>query len=74
MFKKSIKSLMVILFLGAILSIVFLTQTTGTITGEQDSPVEPILKPNAPSLEVYAIYEINDDTIGSSDGDDDNLV
>ncbi|MHA1126732.1 MAG: hypothetical protein ACTSQX_13990 [Candidatus Heimdallarchaeota archaeon] len=74
MFKKSIKSLMVILFLGAFLSIVFLSQSTGTITGEQDFPVEPILKPNAPSLEVYAIYEINDDTIGSSDGDDDNLV
>jgi len=74
MFKKSIKSLIEILLFGAVLSIVFISLSSGAIVGEPESQFEPIIRPNAPTLEIYTIYEINDDNIGSSEGDDDNIV
>ncbi|MHA1244287.1 MAG: hypothetical protein ACTSP7_06895 [Candidatus Heimdallarchaeota archaeon] len=74
MFKKSIKSLIEILLFGAVLSILFLSLSSGAIIGESESPFEPIIRPNAPILDIYRIYEINDDDIGASEGDDDNIV
>ncbi|HUU89272.1 MAG TPA: hypothetical protein VMX17_16175, partial [Candidatus Glassbacteria bacterium] len=74
MFKKSIKSFMLLLFLGILISILYLSNTPGYVSGTQDSPIVHNLKPNAPTLEINRIYEINDDSIGSSEGDADNIV
>ena len=87
MFKKSIKSLIVILFLGTILSILFLSLSSGAIPGKPESPLdlatlsfdskspfEQKIGINAPTLIVSQVYEINDDYVGASFGDDDNIV
>ncbi|MHA1187201.1 MAG: hypothetical protein ACTSSK_10065 [Candidatus Heimdallarchaeota archaeon] len=59
MFKKSIKSLIEILLFGAVLSILLLSLSSGSIVGNTDSSFEPVIKPNAPILEIYTIYEIS---------------
>lgn len=87
MFIKIIKSLIKVLFLGAIISLLVLSLTSGFITEKTDStpdlatlpidfssPFEPKANLRAPSLIVSQVYEINDDYIGDSTGDDDNIV
>lgn len=87
MLKRIIKSLIKSLFLGTIIFCLFLNLSLGSSTRESDfapvdttlptdmiTPIKPILLPRAPSIIFSQLYEINDDFIGGSSGDDDNLV
>ncbi|MCK5159722.1 MAG: hypothetical protein KAR08_11220, partial [Candidatus Heimdallarchaeota archaeon] len=87
MLKRIIKSLTKTLFLGTIILFLFLNLSLGSSTKKSElapanttlptdlgSPIKPILLPRAPSIIFSQVYEINDDFIGGSSGDDDNIV
>ena len=87
MLKRIIKSLVVNLFFSTIILFLFLNISFGSSTSESestlpytslstnmDSPDKPIYIPDAASIIFSQVFEINDDFIGASYGDDDNLV
>ncbi len=87
MLKRIIKSLAKTFFLGTIIFCLLLNLSLGSSTSESDlapantalqtdmtSPTKPILLPRAASVIFSQVYEINDDFIGGSSGDDDNIV